>query len=139
MRTGPNNLGDHCWGNQLLSKDTKIYAHKHCWNALTCVPLDGIKALPTLPTSAFKSPYCEKWLKDTFCSAFDHSKTQLRKPDISLESSTIMEIGGRKIELLYMGPAHTDGDMVAYVPDSKVLYAGDLLFFKCSSTVRHRN
>jgi len=49
-----------------------------------------------------------------------------------------MEIGGRKIELLYMGPAHTDGDMVAYVPDSKVLYAGDLLFFKGSSTLGHR-
>ena len=131
-------LGDHCWGNQLLSKDTKIYANKHCCDGLTCVPLDWMKALPTLPASAFNSPYCEKWIKETFWSAFDHSKTQLRKPDISLENSTTMEIGGRKIDLLYMGPAHTDGDMVAYVPDSKVLYAGDLLFFKGSSTLGHR-
>jgi glyoxylase-like metal-dependent hydrolase (beta-lactamase superfamily II) len=94
------------------------------------VPLDGVKELPTLPTSAFKSPYCEKWFKETFWTEFDHSKTVLRKPDISLEKSTTMEVGGRKIELLYMGPAHTEGDMVAYLPDSKVLFAGDLLFLK---------
>ena len=41
-----------------------------------------------------------------------------------------MEVGGRKIQLLYMGPAHTEGDMVAYLPDSKILFAGDLLFLK---------
>jgi cyclase len=32
------------------------------------------------------------------------------------------------VELVYMGPAHTTNDIVAWVPDRKVLFAGDLIF-----------
>jgi glyoxylase-like metal-dependent hydrolase (beta-lactamase superfamily II) len=90
-----------------------------------------IKKLPSLPTEAFSTPYAEQWFKTSFTGHFDHSTIELRRPDIPLEDKvTSIEIGGRKIELLYFGPAHTEGDMVAYVPDAKVLFAGDLLFFK---------
>jgi len=103
---------------------------RNCCNALICGPLDEIKALSSQPSSAFSSPYAEKWFKETFTKKFDFSKVELRKPDIPLDKSTTLEIGGRKIELLYLGPAHTEGDMVVYVPDAKVLFAGDLLFLK---------
>jgi cyclase len=46
-------------------------------------------------------------------------------------------VGGRKVELLYLGPAHTEGDMVAYVPDSKILFGGDLLFFNGTPLLHH--
>jgi glyoxylase-like metal-dependent hydrolase (beta-lactamase superfamily II) len=32
------------------------------------------------------------------------------------------------IHLLYFGPAHTDGDIVVYIPDDKVAILGDLFF-----------
>ena len=35
---------------------------------------------------------------------------------------------GTGIDLLYFGPAHTDGDAVVYFPDEKVAFIGDLLF-----------
>jgi glyoxylase-like metal-dependent hydrolase (beta-lactamase superfamily II) len=123
-------LGDHVWGNQLLPATTTIYAMTNCCHALSCAPLDGIKKLKTLPSTAFPTPYAEKWFKETFTKRFDHSTVDLRVPDVGLDKSTTVEIGGRKIELLYLGPAHTEGDMVAYLPDAKVLFAGDLLFFK---------
>jgi glyoxylase-like metal-dependent hydrolase (beta-lactamase superfamily II) len=122
--------GDHCWGNQLLPSSTKIYAMKNCCDAISCTPINMIKKLPSMPTQAFSTPYAEQWFKKAFTSRFDHSTIQLRRPDIPLDESTTLETGGRKIELLYLGPAHTEGDMVAYVPDAKVLFAGDLLFFK---------
>lgn len=103
-----------------------------CCQAITHEPLDIIKALPNMPSSAFPSIYVEKWLKEIFTSKFDFSEVELRKPDTPLDESTTIEIGGRKIELLYLGPGHTEGDMVAYVPDAKVLFAGDLLFLKGS-------
>lgn len=102
----------------------------NCCKALTCAPLNGIKALPNVPSSKFPSSYTENWFKSTFWSDFDFSEVQLRKPDIPLDKSTTLNIGGRKVELMYLGPAHTEGDMVAYVPDAKVLFAGDLLFIK---------
>jgi len=122
--------GDHCWGNQLLPSSTKIYAMKNCCDAISCTPINMIKKLPSMPTETFSTLYAEQWFKKAFTSRFDHSTIQLRRPDIPLDESTTLEIGGRKIELLYLGPAHTEGDMVAYVPDAKVLFAGDLLFFK---------
>ncbi len=36
--------------------------------------------------------------------------------------------GGRRwVEVSYVGPAHTGGDLVVLVPDAKVLFAGDLV------------
>ena len=102
----------------------------NCCNAVTCDTLDGAKALSSVPSAAFPSAYTEKWVKDAITKDFDFSEINLRAPDNPLDKSTTLEIGGRKVELLYLGPAHTEGDMVAYVPDAKVLFAGDLLFLK---------
>lgn len=42
------------------------------------------------------------------------------------EGATI-EIGGRPIELHWLGRGHTDNDLVIRVPDAGVIFAGDLL------------
>lgn len=38
-----------------------------------------------------------------------------------------LEIGGRRIELRWLGRGHTDNDLVIRVPDASVVFAGDLL------------
>ncbi|MFE4369177.1 MBL fold metallo-hydrolase [Streptomyces sp. NPDC056835] len=37
---------------------------------------------------------------------------------------------GRRVDLHHLGPAHTSSDVIAWVPDSRVLFAGDLLFIQ---------
>jgi cyclase len=37
-------------------------------------------------------------------------------------------VGGREVQLLEVGPTHTRGDILVYVPDAGTLYAGDILF-----------
>jgi glyoxylase-like metal-dependent hydrolase (beta-lactamase superfamily II) len=39
----------------------------------------------------------------------------------------VIELGGRRAELVHFGPAHTQGDVAAIVPDAEVIFAGDLL------------
>lgn len=39
-----------------------------------------------------------------------------------------VDVGGTAVELLQLGPAHTAGDTVVFVPSERVLFAGDLLF-----------
>jgi glyoxylase-like metal-dependent hydrolase (beta-lactamase superfamily II) len=102
----------------------------NCCHAVTCAPLDGVIKMKGLHTSDFPSVYAERWCKETFTTLFDFSDVVLRVPDVPLDGSRTVEICGRKIELLFLGPAHTEGDMIAYLPDCKVLFAGDLLFFK---------
>ena len=38
-----------------------------------------------------------------------------------------LDLGGRTVELRTWGTAHSPGDQVVYLPDAKVLFAGDLL------------
>lgn len=38
-----------------------------------------------------------------------------------------IDVGGRRVEVVHFGPAHTDGDLVVYVPDAEVIFAGDVV------------
>jgi len=38
-----------------------------------------------------------------------------------------VDLGGRKVEISFLGRGNTGGDAMMYVPDAKVLMAGDLL------------
>jgi cyclase len=50
-------------------------------------------------------------------------------PDVTFEESLELWVGGRRLELRYIGaPAHTVGDVVVWLAEERVLYAGDLLF-----------
>ncbi|WP_082398825.1 MULTISPECIES: MBL fold metallo-hydrolase [unclassified Pseudonocardia] len=42
-------------------------------------------------------------------------------------SSHPVDLGGRVVELVHPGPAHTGHDLAVHVPDARVLFAGDLL------------
>ena len=48
-------------------------------------------------------------------------------PDRTFDDMATIDVGGRDVELRYLGRAHTDNDIVIRVPDAGVLFAGDLL------------
>jgi len=48
-------------------------------------------------------------------------------PDRTFSERATIEVGDRFVELAYHGRAHTDGDVTILVPDSAVLFAGDLV------------
>jgi glyoxylase-like metal-dependent hydrolase (beta-lactamase superfamily II) len=47
-------------------------------------------------------------------------------PDRLVEETTI-DLGGRVVRLFHPGRGHTDHDLAVYVPDARVLFAGDLV------------
>jgi cyclase len=50
------------------------------------------------------------------------------------------DLGGRKVQLLCFGPAHTSGDAVIYCPKEKVVFLGDLYFAGRDPLIhRHKN
>jgi glyoxylase-like metal-dependent hydrolase (beta-lactamase superfamily II) len=63
-----------------------------------------------------------------FFGAFDFDGIELRLPDRTFDGRIDLDVGGRMIELIEVGPAHTMGDTLAYVPDAKTIYTGDILF-----------
>ena len=48
-------------------------------------------------------------------------------PTLAFEGRLVVDLGGRRVELLQLGRAHTAGDVVAWVPDAAVLYSGDIV------------
>jgi cyclase len=74
--------------------------------------------------------------------AFKDEKQRVYLPRIAtfVSGGPEYDLGGRKVELLYFGPAHTSGDAVVYVPDAKVAILGDLYFAGRDPLVhRHKN
>jgi cyclase len=52
---------------------------------------------------------------------------RITPPDIVFTERLTVYLGGRRIELLYLGRAHTRGDVFVYLPKERVLFAGDVV------------
>ena len=46
---------------------------------------------------------------------------------VLVEDALTLELGGRRVRLVHLGPAHTAGDVVVHVPDAGVVAVGDLM------------
>src|SRR5439155_22463024 len=51
----------------------------------------------------------------------------LEPPDRLVDDRATIEVGGRALELRFLGRAHTDHDLLISVPDADVVFAGDVV------------
>lgn len=58
----------------------------------------------------------------------DMKGTKIAYPSLIFNDRMEIDLGNQKIVLIYIGHSHTDGSILAYLPDKKVLFAGDMLF-----------
>ncbi len=56
------------------------------------------------------------------------ASTELVDADQWLDADHELLLGGLRLQLRHMGPAHTPEDLVVYLPQERVLLAGDLVF-----------
>ncbi len=65
-------------------------------------------------------------------SAFQSARERTYLPNIVFSERLSLYLGSsprtKRIDLVYFGPAHTDGDAVVFFPDEKVAFIGDLIF-----------
>ncbi len=54
--------------------------------------------------------------------------TEVTAPTITFDDKYLVEMGNYKIEVLYLGPSHSPGDAVVWVPEQKLVIAGDMAF-----------
>jgi glyoxylase-like metal-dependent hydrolase (beta-lactamase superfamily II) len=101
---------DHAFGNRVFRPAT-IWGHVRCASMLE---LGGERQRATL-------------IDDAPSLAADAAEVVIDPPDRVFETEATLEIGGRLVELRYLGRAHTDNDIVIHVPDARVIFAGDLV------------
>lgn len=112
--------GDHCYGNQLV-KDANIVASAATAHEMTEVP-------PAMLAALNKAPGEVGDLFRSFFGDFEFEGIDLALPTQTFTGQLRVKVGERDIELIEVGPAHTAGDTIAYVPSARTVYTGDILF-----------
>lgn len=115
--------GDHCWGNQLVDGAT-IVGHRRCREELLA---SATPALLAGLSSADADDGAAGYLKRAF-APFDFSGIDVVPPTVTFEDRLALHLGDREVHLEYFGPCHTLGDIAVWVPEDRVLFAGDLAF-----------
>jgi cyclase len=62
-------------------------------------------------------------------------EVSVRLPDLTYRDTLTLHLGERRVELRHVGPAHTTNDTVVWLPEERVLFAGDVLMPGCTPFV----
>lgn len=102
--------GDHVNGNQYFMP-AEVVGHPYCRDEV-------LKMVPGPPLW----PKREGWADGT-------EPRRIVPPLTTFETRMTYRYGATVVELIFMGPAHTYGDIVAYLPQHRIMFAGDIAFY----------
>ena len=117
--------GDHTFGNQLVA-GAEIIASKAC--AEEMVHDSGAARLVEMKQAAASgNGEAGAFLAEIF-APFDFNGIEVAMPTLTFEGELTRPVGNKTVRLIQVGPAHTRGDVLAYVPQDRVIFTGDMLF-----------
>jgi cyclase len=103
---------DHSFGNAEFAKlGAVIVAHVNCGAEMR------LKAATVLANA-----------ENYGLNPEDMAGTEIAYPDITFTDRMRLELDNMGVELIYVAPSHSLGSILVYLPDEKVLFAGDILF-----------
>ena len=119
--------GDHCWGNQLFP-DAELIGHRLCAAGFAKESPEMMQALRGLgghddPALAAFASRLADW---------DFTDVRPTPPTTLIDERLDLDLGGLAAELLYVGPAHTQGDVIVHLPGERIVFTGDILFRNCT-------
>ena len=58
------------------------------------------------------------------------AEQEARLPDQTYRDRMMLHLGGKEIQILHIGPAHTRGDSIVFVPEDRIVYMSELFFYE---------
>ena len=101
--------GDHTYGNHVFA-GASIISHNYCRH------------------EAIEAGIMDPGLLNTIFPEFDFRGIAVTPADITFDKQLTLHVDEREIQLLHLGPGHTIGDIIVYLPKDGVIFAGDLIF-----------
>ncbi len=98
--------GDHTYGNFVFAPGAVIIAHEKCREEVLA---GGLSA-------------------QALFSMVDFGETPLTPPFVTFDQRLTLYVDDLRVELIFVGPAHTTNDIVAWIPERRVLFSGDVIF-----------
>jgi cyclase len=117
---------DHCWGNQLLA-GAEIIATRATADDMQRDDPRRLRLLSRVPWPPL-GPLGGLRAFARLLAPFDFSGIRVTPPTATFDGRLELDVGGRRVELIEAGPAHTPGDLIVHVPDAEAVFAGDLMF-----------
>ena len=117
--------GDHCYGNSLVSGQggAQIITTEAAAQEMNAMPPSAISALLAIDLGETTN----KYVREAF-GPFSFDDIDLPPADRTFQGELQLDVGGRTVELIEVGPAHTAGDLIVYLPDASTVFCGDILF-----------
>ena len=128
--------GDHCYGNIAVKRQAETVAAQSGSPKELAIIASAASAaeMQNLPPAALAAmmnadfgPVLNEYLQNAF-GAFDFDGIEFCPPTTTFSSAMTAAVGGRPVELIEVGPAHTKGDILVHLPNDGVVFTGDILF-----------
>lgn len=114
---------DHTFGNELVP-GAEIIATNACVEDMRATPPEMLAGL------------MKNWRSLGEGAAFIHQLMgnfqfegiTLTLPTRTFDGTLSVAVGGKRVDLIEVGPAHTKGDTIVHVPRDRAVFTGDILF-----------
>src|SRR5438067_5264878 len=136
---------DHTDGNQVYAGKADIIAHEYVKDAIQ--NLNVLQREPFKTSQLTNVPNRIETLKKQIAEAKDApAKDRLQQqlkvaqegweqlkeikptpPNVTYSKKKVLDLGGREVQLLFLGRGHTNGDTVVFLPEEKIVCTGDLM------------
>jgi glyoxylase-like metal-dependent hydrolase (beta-lactamase superfamily II) len=113
--------GDHWYGNEAVPTQ-RLVATRAAAEEMARLPAATMLELErSLPGNA------GAFMRRVF-APFHFEGVGAAYPTEQFESTLTLEVGDREVQLRDLGPAHTGSDSIVWVPSTRTVFTGDLLF-----------
>jgi len=115
--------GDHFYGSELL-EDARIIATTACAAEMENAPPETLAGfLEMAPSLGPAGDFAVKMF-----GRFEFSGLNPRRVTQPFDGRMEFKVGDKTVHFIEVGPAHTEGDAIVYIPENKTVFAGDMLF-----------
>lgn len=116
--------GDHTFGNQLV-QGAQIIAARGCAEEMAERPPEAFQAMMANWRNMGEAG---AFLHEVMGARFEFQGIVHTPPTQVFNGEMSVQVGGKDVRLVEVGPAHTRGDVLVYVPSDRVVFTGDILF-----------
>jgi glyoxylase-like metal-dependent hydrolase (beta-lactamase superfamily II) len=122
---------------QVTDKPVKHVVLSH-YHAVRVLGASGYGASEIIASDLCRAMIVERGQEDwdsefaRFPRLFQDAETipGLTWPTLTFSDTLTLWLGRRRVDLMWLGRGHTAGDIVAWVPDARVMYSGDLVEYR---------
>ena len=118
---------DHTYGNQLV-EGAEIVSSSACLEEMLEQRAQMSSNRPNIRRDWQQFGEAGAFFNEVMWTRFSQEPVSLTLPTRTFDDSLSLRVGSKEVRLLRVGPAHTRGDVIAYVPGDRTLFTGDMLF-----------